>query len=312
MKLLGRQMAGGRSVISPAKSGKGGKDEILPSSFILDVSFTFIALASGLAVMYFFVVLADSGAIDGHRLKLHLALLAPMVTMCAYVSPFPVVVDAIRQMNVQNLPTQVFYLQAICNVLSISYGIQIMNTAVLATNMIGLFCQVIFLCGDHLVRASNSHWFGFSLKATLLMNTGLYISTKLAPLNILGHSIILFNLLMFASPLTKFPRILRSRNASTLPFAMTFLQLCNNAIWTLYALFIQDIVVLLPSILGYLLSGIQVLVILWCQGSLPFDLMFLLIFCPKVDKTASPKGDNLRTEDSHDTEMQALHLSSSS
>merc|ERR1712151_895204 len=130
--------------------------------------------------------------------------------------------------------------------------------------------------------------------------------TKNSPLSIVGHSIISCNVLMFATPLKNFPRIFRSRNASALPFAMTILGLCNNGVWTLYALFIHDIVLLLPSVAGYLLCGIQVLVIFWCQGSLPFDLTFLLIFCRSPDKSASPKGD---AQDFNDTELQALHLS---
>lgn len=46
--------------------------------------------------------------------------------------------------------------------------------------------------------------------------------------------------------------------------------------WTLYGHFIEDIVVHLSSVLGFILSTFQLLVIAWCRHVLPFDLGWLL------------------------------------
>merc|ERR1712226_1320659 len=146
--------------------------------------------------------------------------------------------------------------------------------------MIGLACQTLFLCGDHYVRTLNTEWIVFAIKLSFLFNGGLYFFSVLSPLSLLGNAITVFNVVLFGVPLTKIGIILRTRNASSIPQMMTFIAVINNAVWSLYALLIEDSVLLLPSLLGYFLSSFQVLLIFWCKGALPFDLDFLLLLVP--------------------------------
>jgi len=262
----------------------------IPPSVIIDCLLLVVSLAVGLSFPYGFTGLVDVGLLDAENVKSSLAMAAPLVTMTAYLTPMPLVVEAVAKMNVQNLPLQVFQLQSICNVLAICYGIQIMNKAVLVTNLFGLALQVLFLSGEHYVRAVNTQWLSFSIKGSCFFNIILYVMATISPLTILGHSITCFNIAMFATPLTKLPIILRTKNASSLPCGMTVISVINNGIWTLYALLIQDTVLLLPSILGYLLAGFQVLIILWCKGMLPFDLSFILLFIRDGSKDSGTNG----------------------
>lgn len=248
---------------------------VLTASF--DASLTVFTLGSGLACIYSVAVLTELGLIDKELLKLFLSVACPLVTMSALVSPIPIVLEAMRALNAQNLPLQVFQSQAMCNILSICYGIQITNPAVLITNMFGLCMQVLYMSGDHYVRMSNTNWMIFVLKLSVILNAGLFIFALHTPINVLGHFITIFNIVLYAVPLTKLGSILKTRSASSLPTAMTCVNGLNNAVWCLYALLIEDMVVLLPSVLGFALSGFQVLVILWCNGSLPFDLGYLLM-----------------------------------
>eukprot|EP00747_Dinoflagellata_sp_TGD_P165456 gnl/TRDRNA2_/TRDRNA2_186745_c0_seq1.p1 gnl/TRDRNA2_/TRDRNA2_186745_c0~~gnl/TRDRNA2_/TRDRNA2_186745_c0_seq1.p1 ORF type:complete len:289 (-),score=55.27 gnl/TRDRNA2_/TRDRNA2_186745_c0_seq1:188-1054(-) len=250
---------------------------------------TCCTLAMGIFALYGVIALADVGIVDKNSLTSFLSLAAPLLTMVQFVSPFPLMAEAIRKMNVQNVPTQVFKSQAACNILGLSYGIQIANVSVLATNMFGLACQILLLAGDHFVRASNTKWIWFSITLSVMFNISLYACVA-APIDILGHMITLFNIVLFASPLTKLGVILKTQNASALPGAMTVIQCANNAIWILYALMLQDMVVLFPSVLGYLLSGFQVLVILWCQHKLPFDLGWLLLVFAPICRGSSAKA----------------------
>lgn len=244
---------------------------------LLDASFTVSTLAVGFGCIYGVAVLASAGLVERGALTVALSLACPLVTMTAYISPIPVVLEAVRSLNAQNLPLQVFQSQAVCNILSICYGIQITNAAVLITNMFGLLMQVLFLAADHYVRSSSAGWMFFATKLSVGFNIGLYVFAALTPINILGHFISVFNIILFAAPLAKLGSILRTRNSSSLPTAMTCISGVNNGVWTLYALLIEDDVVLLPSVLGFLLSTFQVLVIVWCKGGLPYDLSYLLL-----------------------------------
>lgn len=93
--------------------------------------------------------------------------------------------------------------QASCNICSIAYGLQISNVAVLISNMFGLLCQVLFLAADNYIRTINSGWLFFSVRLSTLFNTGLVLLTALAPLSMVGHSITIVTVVMYASPLSK-------------------------------------------------------------------------------------------------------------
>merc|ERR1719261_2358796 len=70
---------------------------------------------------------------------------------------------------------------------------------------------------------------------------------------------------------------------------MTVVSFLSNALWSLYGCLIKDMVVTLPSVLGYLLCGFQVLLLLWCHSKLPFDLGFLLLPCRTAASPPSKK-----------------------
>eukprot|EP00931_Biecheleriopsis_adriatica_P104663 TRINITY_DN79308_c0_g1_i1.p1 TRINITY_DN79308_c0_g1~~TRINITY_DN79308_c0_g1_i1.p1 ORF type:complete len:329 (+),score=69.20 TRINITY_DN79308_c0_g1_i1:81-1067(+) len=248
---------------------------------LADAVLTFASMLAAAGAIWSVAYLAQLGILDREALTLSLSIACPLITIVAFVAPAPMVIEAVKRMNASNLPTQVFQSQAACNMLSIAYGLQISNAAVLITNMFGLAAQILFLSGEHYIRASNSQWVWFAMKLSLLINTGIFFFARVAPINVLGQLITVFNVILYSSPLARLGSVLRSRNSAAFSATLTAVGVANNAFWTLYALLIEDIVVLLPSVLGYALSFFQVLVIFWCRGYLPFDLSFLLLFFKK-------------------------------
>lgn len=260
-------------------TGGGAKRQPGPALALVDFVLTVSSLVLGLGTLFGIAALADMGVIDGSRLKIFMSFVCPMVTMTQFISPIPVVLEALRKLDAQHLPTPVFQSQSACNILSCAYAIRIQNTVILASNLFGLGCQIFFLASNHYVLAANGQWTGFAIKLQVLCCIGLYVCAEVVSLNMLGQIITLFNVVLFAAPLAKLSAILKSRNATSLPTAMTVVSAINNGLWTVYALLIKDMVVLLPSILGFLLCFFQVMVLLWCYKLLPFDLGFLLLPC---------------------------------
>ncbi|CAK0898290.1 unnamed protein product [Prorocentrum cordatum] len=224
----------------------------------------------GVAIIHGTASAAHLGLIDRGRLTFVLSLSCPLIIVAQFLSPAAVVAEAVSEMDAQNLPTQVFKSQAACNILGVSYGVQIRNHAVLVSNMVGLSCQVLYLaCATYVRDEDSARWGCWCLQMIVVLNCSLYVLIQVSPIRILGHLITVFNVVLFASPLTRVAQILRSKSASSLPIAMTCVGLLSNCVWSLYALLIEDPVVFLPSILGFLLSSFQVLLISgWTRGGI--------------------------------------------
>jgi solute carrier family 50 protein (sugar transporter) len=247
-------------------------------SNVVDCVFTIIVMGFGVAIVQGVATAANLGWIDKGGLTFVLSMGCPCIIMAQFISPAAVVVRAVSTMDAENLPTQVFQSQAVCNVLGISYAVQIHNLAVLSANMVGLSCQLVYLACATYIKDEDARWLFWFVRMAAILNGALYVFTMVSSIRILGHLITVFNIVLFASPLTKVAHILHTRSADSLPLAMTCIGFLSNGVWTLYSMMIEDMVVLLPSLLGFLLSSFQVLLIAWCRDLLPFDLAFLEMF----------------------------------
>lgn len=172
--------------------------------------------------------MVDIGLMDREVSTLSLSLACPLITIVSYVAPTPSVLEAVRLMKASNLNVIVFKLQAACNILSIAYGLQIANAAVLMTNMFGLACQVLFLAGER--HASlESKWPSFALFLSVILNVGIFVASQYVPINLLGQSITVFNIFLYSSPLMNLGTALRTRNSSQFPTFMVGVNVLNNA-----------------------------------------------------------------------------------
>lgn len=251
-----------------------------PTAQVTDVAMTASSVIMAVTGLCAVPKLVDIGILDREVATLSLSLACPLITIISYVAPTPTVLDAVRLMKASNLNVIVFKLQAACNVLSIAYGLQIANAAVLMTNMFGLACQVLFLAGER-YASLESEWLSFALYLSVVLNSGIFVSSRCVPINLLGQSITVFNVFLYSSPLMNLGIALRTRNSSQFPTFLVVVNVFNNALWSIYALLIEDMVVLIPSLMGYACSFFQVLLILWCRNCLPFDLSFLVTFAQR-------------------------------
>mmetsp|Transcript_81930 Transcript_81930/g.235404 ORF Transcript_81930/g.235404 Transcript_81930/m.235404 type:complete len:273 (+) Transcript_81930:146-964(+) len=218
---------------------------------VLDLSLTVVATCLGVALLYGVAFSAQADIIDAAQLTSFLAKACPFVTMVAFIAPAPIVANAMHTLDSTRLAPNAYRAQAACNVLGIAYGIQ----------------------------KSNGMWLGFAVKLSVCLNSSLVLCSLHMPIDTLGYGITALNIFMYVTPLGNMKKLLKFRDASRISVGLTCLSVVNNALWTLYALMMEDLVLLLPSVLGYILSAFQVLIILWCRGSLPFDLAFLLLLC---------------------------------
>jgi uncharacterized protein with PQ loop repeat len=261
---------------------------------LMNAVITFGALVLAAGNVCTIAYLAKMQILDREVMLFGLSIACPVITILAYVSPLPTVMEALKSSDAQSLNPELYEVQAASNVLGIAYGLQILNAAVLITNLFGLACQILYLASAHYLMAENRRWIRFAIKFSIVLNLSIFLCRRDASSNLLGHGMSFFNLLLSSTPLLRLEQILRSRNASVYPVFMTLVSVVNNIAWTLYGILIEDAVVFLPSVYSFTVATFQVLVILWCRRQLPFDLSFLLVLFPdrspvKKDEQITPQ-----------------------
>jgi hypothetical protein len=72
---------------------------------------------------------------------------------------------------------------------------------------------------------------------------------------------------MYASPLAACKTVVRSRSVASLPIALSAGMLLCSFSWTLYGGYIWDVAILVPNVLGVVVSCIQICLYLYFAGT---------------------------------------------
>ncbi|CEM09786.1 unnamed protein product [Vitrella brassicaformis CCMP3155] len=218
----------------------------------------------------------------------YLAVVCPVTSFLLFFSPFGVVKTAISKNSAEALPVKLFVVQSLANLLAIDYGLKVQNLPVVVTNTIGVLLQVTWLSSHHYITRRNSRWHRFALSIALGVGVVFYMCS-FADERIVGVGVFVANFMLFGTPVLQLGEVLATRKSDGIPFAISLAMVITNACWSVYGLLVEDVVLWLPSVLGYLLSVFQLLIIAWCHSYLPFDITFLALVFPSPKDTSGDK-----------------------
>ncbi|GMY24898.1 bidirectional sugar transporter SWEET5 [Fagus crenata] len=76
---------------------------------------------------------------------------------------------------------------------------------------------------------------------------------------VVGILCIIFNVIMYASPLTVMRRVIRTKSVKFMPFFLSLAYFCNGIVWLIYALLKFDLFILVPNCCGAVLGMVQLI-----------------------------------------------------
>ncbi|OMO99975.1 SWEET sugar transporter [Corchorus capsularis] len=107
-----------------------------------------------------------------------------------------------------------------------------------------------------------------AMKLFLSMNVGLFslilIFTHFLVkgsirIQVLGWICVAISVSVFAAPLSIVARVIKTKSVEFMPFNLSFFLTLSAIMWFAYGLFIKDLCVALPNVLGFILGMIQML-----------------------------------------------------
>ncbi|KAM4120252.1 hypothetical protein ACJW30_03G118000 [Castanea mollissima] len=107
-----------------------------------------------------------------------------------------------------------------------------------------------------------------TLKVFISMNMGLFTLILLVThfvvkekfrVEFLGWICVAVSVSVFAAPLSIVAQVIRTRSVEFMPFNLSFFLTLSAVIWFAYGLFLKDICIAIPNILGFVLGLLQIL-----------------------------------------------------
>ncbi|XVF87141.1 hypothetical protein PTKIN_Ptkin18bG0095500 [Pterospermum kingtungense] len=164
----------------------------------------------------------------------------------------------------QSLPYQVAMLSSM---LWLYYALIKKDAFLLITiNSFGCIVETIYISMYIAYASKNSRM--SAMKLFVAMNVGLFplilvlthfLVKGSIRIQLLGWICVVISVSVFAAPLNIVARVIRTKSVEFMPFNLSFFLTLSAVMWFAYGLFMKDIFVALPSVLGFILGMLQML-----------------------------------------------------
>ncbi|CAL1406471.1 unnamed protein product [Linum trigynum] len=242
--------------------------------------------------------------VDTMFVRTIVGIIGNVISFFLFLSPVPTFVKIFKQKTVQDFKADPYVTTLLNCAMWSLYGMPFVkpdSLLVITINGFGFFLELFYV----------AFFFFFSpwdkrrkLIITLLIEAVFFIGVLLITLlafhappkraMFVGLLCIIFNILMYAAPLTVMKMVIKTKSVKYMPFFLSLAGFCNGIVWTLYALLKFDINILIPNGLGSLSALVQLIL---------YAIYYRTTNWDEDDDDQPPRG-------SHQDEFSEIQLSS--
>ncbi|CAI9112597.1 OLC1v1013065C1 [Oldenlandia corymbosa var. corymbosa] len=191
-----------------------------------------------------------------------------VISFGLFLSPVPTFVKIWKQKSVQAFKPDPYVATFLNCLLWVFYGMPFVkpdSLLVLSINAVGLVIESIYIA----IFILHSDWpkrrkIFIALSVEVIFYAIIVVISMIAlhgngRINFVGILCLIFNIIMYASPLTVMRRVITTKSVKFMPFYLSLANFANGSIWFSYAFLKFDPWVLIPNGLGALSGAIQLI-----------------------------------------------------
>ncbi|KAJ6713702.1 BIDIRECTIONAL SUGAR TRANSPORTER SWEET [Salix viminalis] len=202
-----------------------------------------------------------------HPLAFTFGILGNIISFMVYLAPVPTFIRILRKKSTEDFQSLPYLVALFSSMLWLYYAMLKTDALLLITiNSFGCFIETVYIA-IYIAYATRESWVS-TIKLLVSMNMGLFSLILLLTHFLLSSSIrvkalgwicVAFSVCVFAAPLSILRQIIRTKSVEFMPFTLSFFLTLSAVMWFAYGLFINDLCVALPNILGFVLGLLQML-----------------------------------------------------
>ncbi|KAK6924625.1 SWEET sugar transporter [Dillenia turbinata] len=197
-------------------------------------------------------------------------ILGNVVSFMVYLAPLPTFHQIYKKKSTEGFQSIPYIVALFSAMLWIFYAFIKTDASLLITiNSLGCFIETIYIIAYFiyapkkarivtvkLLLLFNVVGFGAILFVTLVLTKG---SRRAV---VLGWICVAFSISVFIAPLCIVRRVIRTKSVEYMPFLLTFFLTLSAVMWFCYGLFLKDLYIAGPNILGFIFGVLQMLLYL--------------------------------------------------
>ncbi|KAJ4845380.1 Bidirectional sugar transporter sweet5 [Turnera subulata] len=210
---------------------------------------------------------------DTETTRTIVGILGNIISFFLFLSPVPTFATIIKDKAVHNFKPHP-YVATVLNCMMWSfYGLPFVkpdSILVLTINAIGLAMEIVYVIifftyspNKLRIKITVALLCEIGFMAAVVLITMLCFHTTGKRSMFVGILCIIFNIIMYASPLAVMKMVIKSKSVKYMPFTLSLANFLNGCIWVVYAFLKFDINIFLPNCLGTM-SGLVQLILYAC------------------------------------------------
>ncbi|XP_045828318.1 bidirectional sugar transporter N3-like [Trifolium pratense] len=202
-----------------------------------------------------------------HHLALAFGILGNIISFMVYLAPLPTFYRIWKKKSAEGFQSLPYLVALFSSMLWLYYGLIKTNAALLITiNSFGCVIETIYIV-IYTIYATRGAKI-LTLKLFMAMNVGsfvlIFLTTHFAMqgflrVQVLGWICTSFAICVFASPLSIMAKVIRTKSVEFMPFNLSFFLTLSAIVWFTYGLFLKDICIAIPNVVGFILGLLQML-----------------------------------------------------
>ncbi|KAL4584945.1 hypothetical protein LXL04_009558 [Taraxacum kok-saghyz] len=204
---------------------------------------------------------------DHEHLRTLVGVLGNIISGILFLSPIPTFMRIVKAKSVQAFKPDPYVATLLNCSMWMFYGLPVVHPdslLIITINGAGFAIEAVFIT----IFFMYSTWGGrkkilIALVFEVVFVTGVVVVTLMcfhtyaSRSMIVGLICIVFNILMYASPLTVMKMVIKTKSVKYMPFTLALASFANSVVWCVYALLQFDPYILVPNALGSISAIIQ-------------------------------------------------------
>ncbi|KAF3452410.1 hypothetical protein FNV43_RR02843 [Rhamnella rubrinervis] len=202
-------------------------------------------------------------------------LLGNIVSFMVFLSPIPTFYTIYKKKTSEGFQSIPYVIGLLSASLMLYYGSLKTNALlIISINSIGCTIQVTYLTLYLIFAPKKEKLFTFKLIGLfniatygLVLVVTIFLFKGPDRANAVGWICAVFNLAVFAAPLSIMRRVVKTKSVEFMPFSLSFFLTLCAITWFFYGMFVEDFFIAFPNVLGFLFGIAQMILYLVYKNS---------------------------------------------
>ncbi|CAA7039896.1 unnamed protein product [Microthlaspi erraticum] len=206
--------------------------------------------------------------ITQHLLSLIFGVLGNAISFCVFLAPLPTFYRIYKKKSTESFQSLPYQVSLFSCMLWLYYALIKQDAFLLITiNSFGCVVETLYITMFFTYATRDKRI--SAMKLFVSMNVALFsliiVVTRFAvkdlelQVSVVGWICVAISVSVFAAPLTIVARVIKTKSVEFMPFTLSFFLTISAVMWFGYGLFLHDICITIPNVVGFVLGMVQMI-----------------------------------------------------